>query len=425
MAIKRGGSPEHRRTFNVPVAVGSNGFIRGCIEEIRRKVLVVSNAKIRCLRRTKSAIRNPCGGKPVSRNIKPLKADTTQSNPRYMVDMEMYNTLHSSDDEQEEAPTSTQTLAYEVMCRDEPPSGHFLLLLPPTILGFGMHDKKWRTLQVEHISAIEWNKNAFEQLVLDYTHKELIEAVVRGHVSSDASPDIVEGKGRGVLHSYGTVVLLDESDIFLEEREKMDLKRNALVSVFLRVLEYYEGILILTSNRVAHFDEAFKSRMQLTLHYPPIDLGGRKQIRDNFIDLLKQKEVLIEASHGSDRPEGEKVNIAMLKARRDALADAELNGRQIRNVVSTARQLARLRNKAMSFGHLQATIKTVNAFEKHVEQTHGHSAEEYARSIQSRLERQAAMNPAMKPSFRRSGAIATCSAFDWTTSLFLERETCA
>ena len=46
------------------------------------------------------------------------------------------------------------------------------------------------------------------------------------------------------------VVLLDEADVFLEERDMKDLKRNALVSVFLRALEYYDGILILTSNRV-------------------------------------------------------------------------------------------------------------------------------------------------------------------------------
>lgn len=86
--------------------------------------------------------------------------------------------------------------------------------------------------------------------------------------------------------------------MFLEEREKTDLQRNALVSVFIRVLEYYEGILILTSNRgmywrlprmffftiwsqylnheinaaiVGIFDEAFKSRVQLALHYPPLD----------------------------------------------------------------------------------------------------------------------------------------------------------
>jgi hypothetical protein len=45
-------------------------------------------------------------------------------------------------------------------------------------------------------------------------------------------------------------VLLDEADVFLEERDMKDLQRNALVSVFLRALEYYDGILILTSNRV-------------------------------------------------------------------------------------------------------------------------------------------------------------------------------
>lgn len=62
------------------------------------------------------------------------------------------------------------------------------------------------------------------------------------------------------------VVLLDEADVFLEERDMKDLNRNALVSVFLRALEYYNGIVILTSNRVGTFDEAFKSRIQLALH---------------------------------------------------------------------------------------------------------------------------------------------------------------
>lgn len=53
------------------------------------------------------------------------------------------------------------------------------------------------------------------------------------------------------------VVILDEADVFLEERGLADLQRNALVSVFLRCLEYYDGILILTSNRIGTFDEAF------------------------------------------------------------------------------------------------------------------------------------------------------------------------
>lgn len=59
-------------------------------------------------------------------------------------------------------------------------------------------------------------------------------------------------------NTWDCFVLLDEAD----------LARNALVSVFLCVLEYYDGILILISNRVGTFHEAFKSRISLALHDP-------------------------------------------------------------------------------------------------------------------------------------------------------------
>ena len=38
--------------------------------------------------------------------------------------------------------------------------------------------------------------------------------------------------------AWKAVVLIDEADVFLERRSKDDLKRNAMVSVFLRQLEY-------------------------------------------------------------------------------------------------------------------------------------------------------------------------------------------
>ncbi|KAF5509982.1 hypothetical protein CGCS363_v002204 [Colletotrichum siamense] len=72
--------------------------------------------------------------------------------------------------------------------------------------------------------------------------------VTCGDIGTD--PESVEKYLESVLY-IGTIWKADESDVFLEEREKTDLQRNALVSVFLRVLEYYEGILILTSNRGA------------------------------------------------------------------------------------------------------------------------------------------------------------------------------
>jgi hypothetical protein len=67
-------------------------------------------------------------------------------------------------------------------------------------------------------------------------------------------------------HRWGCVLLLDEAEVFLAKRNNEDLKRNAMVSVFLRVLEYYSGILFLTTNRVGTIDEAFKSRIHISLY---------------------------------------------------------------------------------------------------------------------------------------------------------------
>ncbi|KAI9868857.1 MAG: hypothetical protein M1813_004708 [Trichoglossum hirsutum] len=49
---------------------------------------------------------------------------------------------------------------------------------------------------------------------------------------------------------WNAVLLLDEADIFLEKRSPENLERNGLVSVFLRNLEYFRGILVLVANRV-------------------------------------------------------------------------------------------------------------------------------------------------------------------------------
>ena len=41
---------------------------------------------------------------------------------------------------------------------------------------------------------------------------------------------------------WSAVLLIDEADVFLEERSLHDLERNAMVAVFLRELEYFRGI---------------------------------------------------------------------------------------------------------------------------------------------------------------------------------------
>lgn len=73
--------------------------------------------------------------------------------------------------------------------------------------------------------------------------------------------------------------------------------------VFLRVLEYYQGILFLTTNRVGKMDEAFRSRVHISLYYPPLDQKSTIKIfRTNFErtktrkgDKMKLKQEDIEA----------------------------------------------------------------------------------------------------------------------------------
>ena len=67
--------------------------------------------------------------------------------------------------------------------------------------------------------------------------------------------------------TWKAVLLIDEADVFLERRSLHDMQRNSLVSVFLRTLEYYSGILFMTTNRVRTFDDAFKSRIHVPLKY--------------------------------------------------------------------------------------------------------------------------------------------------------------
>ena len=136
------------------------------------------------------------------------------------------------------------------------------------------------------------------------------------------------------------MVVLDEADVFLEERGLADLQRNALVSVFLRVLEYNVGILILTSNRFGTFDEAFKSRIQLALHYENLTVAQQRKVWRNFLARLKS----LDAS-GIDYDD--------IMDNVDELVKEDMNGRQIRNAITTARQLALYKERPFCYEHLK------------------------------------------------------------------------
>ncbi|HIE68918.1 MAG TPA: AAA family ATPase, partial [Planctomycetes bacterium] len=76
---------------------------------------------------------------------------------------------------------------------------------------------------------------------------------------------------------WGAVMLIDEADVYIKRRDD-DMTMNAVVGVFLRVLEYFNGLLFLTTNRVDDIDEAIVSRCIALIRYHPPDREDRTRI---------------------------------------------------------------------------------------------------------------------------------------------------
>ncbi|KAI0142635.1 hypothetical protein GGR57DRAFT_393107 [Xylariaceae sp. FL1272] len=268
---------------------------------------------------------------------------------------------------------------------------HMYLLCPTELIGFILQSKNWERLSVDNCSPPRMNLNAIDTLVLPEQRKTMIKALVHRYTDSQAimgksaaawSADFIQNKGEGqifLLHGgpgvgktyvkciaestgrpllsltcgdfgsretvlesrlsawfqlaekWGAVMLLDEADIFLERRATSDLKRNSLVTVFLRTMEYYRGILFLATNRVGTFDEAFMSRIHVVIRYDDLDNNDRHKIWSQFLDKLK-------------RERGRDLEIDR-QAKKFVLEDSSMvnipwNGREIRNAIQTAVALA-------------------------------------------------------------------------------------
>lgn len=76
---------------------------------------------------------------------------------------------------------------------------------------------------------------------------------------------------------WGAVMLIDEADVYIKRRDD-NIAANAVVGVFLRVLEYFNGLLFLTTNRVGDIDEAIVSRCIALIRYHPPGLADRRKI---------------------------------------------------------------------------------------------------------------------------------------------------
>ena len=141
---------------------------------------------------------------------------------------------------------------------------------------------------------------------------------------------------------WGAILLLDEADVYLERRKSSDLVRNAMAGVFLRQLEYYRGVLFLTTNRDFAFDEAFCSRISIFLCYENLTEIQRNAIWRNILDrsgmtTIPSEEVIAE------------------------FARYEFNGREIRNVMQTAQTVARSKEELLDARHITQALQVLQA----------------------------------------------------------------
>src|ERR1700761_1556509 len=89
---------------------------------------------------------------------------------------------------------------------------------------------------------------------------------------------------------WDAVILLDEADVFMAERNPNDIHRNELVSIFLRELEYFRGIIFLTTNLYETIDMAFRSRVQIHLLFNQLTPEARLILWRKFLGRLPPAE---------------------------------------------------------------------------------------------------------------------------------------
>lgn len=168
---------------------------------------------------------------------------------------------------------------------------------------------------VDNVDRYLYDRSMFDRMILSEDIKELIDALVTSDKTGD---DLMAGKGKGVvilssgppgtgktltaetyaerakkpLYSvqcsqlgltseklekelatvleramrWGAILLLDEADVYIRARGD-DINQNAVVGVFLRLLEYYTGVLFMTTNRETLVDDAILSRCVVHVRY--------------------------------------------------------------------------------------------------------------------------------------------------------------
>lgn len=217
----------------------------------------------------------------------------------------------------------------------------------PTVPVFSLEYRAWGEVPVFNLGDIQFDKTAFDRTVLPQTHRDTISPLVK-HFYNTNCLDFIAGKKKGLVfllggkpgtgktltasaiaelnekplycigsgdlgtspdlidnnlkkifdmvEKWGGMVLIDEADVFMSRRTDYNIDYNACVSVFLRLIENYTGILFLTTNKEhVKIDNAFDSRIHIRLHYHELDADGRGKVWSEALTRYKINDIDINA----------------------------------------------------------------------------------------------------------------------------------
>ncbi|KAL8797101.1 MAG: hypothetical protein Q9182_007241, partial [Xanthomendoza sp. 2 TL-2023] len=204
-----------------------------------------------------------------------------------------------------------------------------LCLMSPMLPGFSLKIKKWLSFYVDNITTVSWNEEAYDHLVLPENTKSLLRTFVGKHGQSRAKyPDDVVG-GKAMLQH----------------------------------LEYYQGIIFLTTNLLGSIDEAFLSRVNLHIRFPALSATSRRAIWTNFLNRLLFFD---RPSMAQDDDPGTQPVVTyasdLAPEDLDSLAEWNLNGREIKHVVKNAHLICHYGHLNMSLDRLTEAIHITTPF---------------------------------------------------------------
>lgn len=276
--------------------------------------------------------------------------------------------------------------AHQVLTEDQ------LLITVPDVAAFDLKRKDWTVVDVDEISDVAWNEDAYDDIVFPAEEKDLLLAVAGAYVPSTTSPITVPEKrakgtticlagpsGMGkvsiveaiaerlhaplfavdmaemirdwdnfednmvkVLHrcrEWGAILLVTNIDLLMEKALNKYGKADT-ASTFRHHLSTHPGLIFVTATAFTdRFEPLLASQFDLLIQVPALDVSSRRQVWEDAINNalpLKQRKF-----------KGEDL---------DMLAEKELSAREIKSALKMALMLARSRGSTLKVEHVERVI---------------------------------------------------------------------